>query len=151
VDKLALLKLLKSLIITLTVSGSVAYFLTFTGISFLPSFIFFTVAQFLFFYFYGEYINKKNLETIIKAETNIFKEKQKQTSTVICPCDRKIETNIPLNLNSQNFYTCPGCDKKITVFIETKTALSTEPVDINNLNLPLIYDQVEKIIKTDEN
>lgn len=150
-EKTLLLKLFKSLFITLIVSGSISYFLTYAGIYFLPSFILFTVIQFLFFYFYGEYVNKKNLSTLIEAETRIFKEKQKQSTIVVCPCDRKIETTIPINLDKQNSYICPGCDKKVSVFVETKTALSTEPVDMVDVNLPIIYDRVEKLLKTNEN
>lgn len=146
-EKGFLLRILKSIIITFSVSLILSYFITFTGIPFLPTFLVITLLQFLFFYFYGEYLKNKKMELIISAEAEITKEKLKQFTDVECPCDRKIQTNIPLNIYGKNNYVCPGCNKQVNVYIETKTALSTEPVFTNPLDSPLLTDEVEKLIK----
>ena len=149
-DKETIFRLLKSVLLTFLVSTSISYFLIFLGFSFLPSFILLTVIQFLFFYFYGEYANKKRAESFIKLQEKIVESNSKQTTTVVCPCDRRIQTTIPIDINSENKYICQGCDKQISVFIETKTALSTEPATSNPLNSPILLEQLENIINKND-
>lgn len=74
-----------------------------------------------------------------------------QSTTVTCPCDRNLQTTIPININGENSYTCQGCEKLIKVSIETKTALATTPVVSSPLDSPLFLDHVEKLLKKDGN
>lgn len=139
--------LLKSIILTLTISGIVGFFLLIFNIPFIQSFLFFTAVQFIFFYFYGNSVKNKTNKLILETELKAIEERSKQTTTVLCPCDRNIQTTIPLSINGDNSYMCPGCDKKISVFIETKTALSTTPVSTEIIEAPLFVDAVKKMIE----
>lgn len=138
--------LLKSLILTAGVAAAFSFFLLSFGINFFQSFIALIVIQFIFFYFYGEYLKRKNAKLTIEAELRLAEENSKQTTVVTCPCDRNIETVIPINLNSDNNYMCPGCNKNISVFITTKTALATTPVTVNPLEGPIFMESLDKII-----
>lgn len=144
-DRTALFKLLKSLAIVFLVSGTFSYFLLFLGANFIAAFLSITILQFLFFYFYGEFVTSKNVKLILQTEIDIAKEKSKQITQVVCPCDRKIASPVPINLNAPNSYKCPGCDKQISIFVETKTALSTQPILTDPLTTPIVLDQIKNI------
>lgn len=137
--------LFKSVLITLIVAGIGSYFLYSIGISFIPSFLLLIVFQFLFFYFLGEYKKNKVLEFQKEIENKIIEETYKQSALVTCPCDRNIQTDIPININGDNNYMCPGCNKSVSVFITTKTALATTPVTINPLETPILESFVETL------
>jgi transposase-like protein len=147
VSKDLLLRLIKSLAITVAVSSVFGIFFSYFNVPFLTSFIFFLVLQFVCFYFYGDFIKRRNSKLKLEAELKLGEEMSKQLKTVICPCDKNIETTIPISINGPNGYICQGCNKNITVFIETKTALSTIPVTVNPLDSPLIVEEVEKLLK----
>lgn len=128
-DKQLLMTLGKSLLITFAVAGIIAFFLNSLGLYFIPTFLFFILLQFLGFYFYGEHVKRKNDKTRITAQLKITEELSKQQATVTCPCDRNVETTIPIKITGENKYVCPGCTKEIKVFVSTKTALVTTPTD----------------------
>lgn len=146
-DKTLWFNLTRSVTITLLVAIIFSYFLTYMGLPFLPTCLALIILQFIVFYFIGEYVNNRKIKLLISADTEITKERLKQFTSVVCPCDRKIETDIPIKISEPNSYRCPGCDKQISVFVETKTALSTEPLFVNPLDTPLITEEVEKMIK----
>ena len=134
-----ILKILKSIFITLAVAVAISYFLTTFGIPFFNTFVLTVGLQFLFFYFYGDYIIRKNNKVRLQAELKFLEETARQQTVVVCPCDKKIETIIPIDLSqSVNKYVCAGCNKNISVFSEFKTALSTDPIDLNNVDLNIV-------------
>ncbi len=141
------LTLVKSLVITVLVAATFSYFLSFLGIPVYSSFILLVVIQFLFFYFFGEYQKNKRNNLKVQADLKLLEEINRQSTDVICPCDRNIRTHIPININGDNNYTCPGCNKNISVFITTKTALATTPVTVNPLEAPIFLDKIKDIIK----
>jgi hypothetical protein len=122
-------KIIKSITITLAVSTTFSLFLFSIGYNFLYSFLFFTLLQFIGFYFYGEYVKRKTSRLLLDLEIKQTEIKSKQQATVVCPCDRNVETTIPININGDNTYKCPGCMKNISVYITTKTALTTTPTN----------------------
>jgi hypothetical protein len=128
-DRDTIFTICKSLFITITVAAVVSFFLSSLGVYFLPSFLLVILLQFLGFYFYGEHVKRKNSKIRMQAEVKIAEELTKQQATVTCPCDRNVETTIPIKVNGENKYKCPGCTKEIKVFVVTKTALVTTPTD----------------------
>lgn len=146
-----LLTLLKSIFLTFIVAAAISYFISFFGIPFLQSFFLFIVVQFLGFYFYGQYQRNKNIKITLQKELKEIEEFNKQSTTVNCPCDRNIETTIPIDVNGDNQYMCPGCNKNISVFITTKTALATNPLSINPLESPIFLESVEQKLKEQKN
>ena len=65
-------KLLLSLFFTTVISAGISYFLTSLGIPFIKTFIFATIVQFVFFYFYNSYnqakFNKFTVERLSETE-----------------------------------------------------------------------------------
>lgn len=85
------------------------------------------------------------------AEIKAMEEISKVTTRVICPCDRGIVAEIPISLHNKNEYTCAGCSKKISVIIEPKTALATEPMDETLLDNKDFIVELEKKVKGTSN
>lgn len=136
-----LLKIAKGLAITLIVAFIISLFLTSFNFPFLYSFILFIGIQFLFFYFYGEYNLRKNSKIRLDAELKLAQERARQTTDVLCPCDRAIISPVVIDLSKPvNKYICPGCNKNISVFSEFKTALSTEPISVEEINIQMVQN-----------
>jgi len=117
-----------SLLLTFLVSTLLAWPLTFMGVWFFSGFGFFTALQFISFYFYRDYVSRKiavEEQKIIAAREAEF---SKQGADVTCPCDRQVKCFVPIVLNQRNEYTCPGCNKDISISVNLKTALITTPV-----------------------
>jgi len=146
-----LFALLKSIVITFIVAASVSYFITFFGVPFIQSFALFIVIQFLGFYFYGQYIKNKNRKIALQRELKEIEELNRQSTVVNCPCDRNIQANIPIDINGENQYICPGCNKNIAVYITTKTALATTPLSVNPLESPIFLESIEQKLKEQKN
>lgn len=121
-------KIIKSLAITSGVGLLLAWPTTFLGIPLIGGFSFFVVLQFVAFYFYNDYIQNKI--AIKEAELLLEREKElsKQGAELICPCDKRASCFVPINLNDENNYICPGCNKQVSVYINFKTAIATIPV-----------------------
>ena len=76
-----------------------------------------------------------------------MEELSKISADVVCPCDKRVVTTIPLNLKDKNEYTCQGCLKKVGVFIKTKTALITEPMDHTMLDDVNFVAEIQEIAR----
>jgi hypothetical protein len=61
-------------------------------------------------------------------EVRLAEEYSKQSLEVECPCSRKLKAQVPILLNAENRYKCPGCDKDIKVIISAETVLVTTPL-----------------------
>ncbi len=143
-------KLLVSFAITITVSIVFALFLLNFDFNFLYSFLFSTLLQIIGFYFYGEYAKFQNNRLAIQSELKALEELTKITTDVVCPCDRRLITTLPVMFHKKNEYICNGCNKKISVLLEAKTALATEPIDTSSLDdAQFMLDLREKLKKDD--
>lgn len=130
-----------SICLTLLVGCLLSWPFTFLGINFFSGLAFFVALQFVGFYFYRDYIDRK---MALKAEQLIIMreaELSKQGAEVVCPCDRQIRSFVPIMLNERNDYVCPGCNKDINVSVKLKTYLTTIPV------VDTVEDIVNKINK----
>lgn len=140
-------KLLYSFIITCLVSVVFSLFLLNFGFNFIYSSIFFILLQYLLFFFYGEYIRLRDNKLAILAEIKAMEEISKITTKVVCPCDRALVKELPISLHKKNEYICDGCNKKISVILEQKTALATEPMNDTLLDDKTFIREVEEKIK----
>lgn len=120
-------KLLISLAITLGISSGTSYFLTSFDIEFFKSFIFITVIQFIFFYFYNTYnqskLNKFAIEQLSETEMQF---EQSGTDVVCANC--KKEVFAPIELPEPNNFTCPHCGSENSIYLNIETAVTTRPV-----------------------
>jgi hypothetical protein len=142
-------KICKSLFLTISISILFGLFFFNVGYNFYISSIFFFIIQIIGFYFYGDYIKRKTAFQEAELQLKMNAELKKISADVTCPCDKKVQMTIPINMNEDNFYTCSQCNKKVTVLVETKTALRTDPIDVNGdiLAHPVIIKEVEERIK----
>jgi hypothetical protein len=76
------------------------------------------------------YIELKNK----KLENERIKEFSLQGLEVTCPCSLKKVEFVPVILNTNNAYKCDHCQKNISVYVTSETALMTET--IANVTLP---------------
>lgn len=121
-------RLVVSLVTTIAIAGIGAWPLTYIGINFFSALIALTTLQFIGFYFYHEYIDRK---TALQEQALLLAreaELSKQGAEVICPCDRGVKSFVPIILNERNEYTCPGCKKDVNVLVNLKTVLVTTPI-----------------------
>jgi hypothetical protein len=133
-------KILYSFIVTLSISILGALFLLNFGFNFWVTSIFFFILQMIGFYFYGEHVKRKNAEIQAQLELEAAIQLKKITADVVCPCDKKVETTIPIDMNGDNSYICSQCDKKIKVIVTTKTFLKTDPISQD----PLLDENILK-------
>lgn len=140
-------KLLYSLAITICVSILGGLFCLNFGFNFWITSAFFFILQFIGFYFYGEHVKRRN--AIIEAEFEMIaaSELAKITADVVCPCDKKVQTTIPIQMNIDNSYTCSQCSKRIGVILNVKTVLKTEPLQQDPLVNPIVAKNVEEALK----
>lgn len=108
-----------------------------------------TLLQFLGFFFYGEYIRLRDNRIALMAEITAIEQISKISTKVICPCDRRIKSIQPIDINGENTYICDGCDKKIGILIEPKTVLVTEPIEQTLLDDPDFIRKLKTNTKND--
>jgi hypothetical protein len=140
-------KILYSFGLTSLVSILGGLFFMNVGFLFLPTFLFFFIAQLIGFYFYGEHVKRKNAYMQAQLELAAAAELAKITTDVVCPCDKKVQTTIAVEMNSDNSYICSQCEKKISVVLEAKTFLKTDPLQEDPLKNPVILENMKEALK----
>lgn len=140
-------KLLYSLFLTVTISVLGGLFFLNFQFNFWATTVFFFVLQIIGFYFYGEHVKRKNATIEAQLELLAAAELKKITADVVCPCDKKVQSTIPIEMNSDNSYICGQCNKRISVLLEVKTALKTDPIILDPLKSPEIINTVEEALK----
>jgi hypothetical protein len=99
------------------------------------------VFQFTGFYVYSTFLRIYTGLQIKKIENEMLKELSFQGLEVECPCFKKAVEFVPIRLNTNNYYKCSQCKKKISVLIGAETAVATEAIEnpsviLNNLRIP---------------
>lgn len=140
-------KLLYSFAITFTVSVLGGLFFLSFGLNFWITSVFFFLLQLIVFYFYGEYVKRKNSFYKAQLELEAAIQLSKITANVTCPCDKKIKSEIQIDVNGDNTYQCGECYKKIGVLVETKTVLKTDPITHDPLTHPEVLNTFEEALK----
>lgn len=121
-------RLFTSLIALSSTSLLIAFFLTSFGVKLWAGFI---IAVFSQIVIYNVYITLLNSYIVLKnkqLENERIKEFSYQGLEVSCPCSKKHRDFVPIRLNEVNMYRCGECDKSVSVYINTETALQTEPI-----------------------
>jgi len=78
-----------------------------------------------------------------------IKEYSKQGLEVTCPCYKQNKVFIPIKLNGNNDYKCLDCNKNVSVNLDVKTFLATEPLDGEATDAALLM-AIEKIKQSPE-
>jgi len=129
-----LLTQLTVLVVTAILFG---FILKHFGINLLAGVLFGVIIQFGIYYAFtttlNVYIELRNK----KLENERIKEFSLQGLEVTCPCTLKKTEFIPIVLNTNNSYKCDHCQKNISVYISTETALMTETIASVTLPAPV--------------
>lgn len=98
------------------------------GVSLLIGILAGVVIQFGLYYAFitalGAYVELKNKQ----LENERIREFSLQGLEVTCPCSLKKTEFVPIILNTNNTYKCDHCQKNISVYITTETALMTDTI-----------------------
>lgn len=140
-------KLLYSLFLTTVISVLGGLFFLNFQFNFWATTVFFFVLQIVGFYFYGEHVKRKNAAIQAQLELLAISELKKITADVVCPCDKKVQSTIPIEMDSDNSYICGQCSKRISVLLQVKTALKTDPILEDPLKNPKLLNTVEEALK----
>jgi len=140
-------RIISSLLITSTISFLGALFLLNFGFNFIVSLFFIFILQFVVFYFYGEHVKRKNAYIEAELELQAASELRKITADVVCPCDQKVQTTIPVEMNRENSYVCGQCNKRVGILIDLKTVLKTDPIIDDPLKNSEILKNVNEALK----
>jgi len=79
------------------------------------------------------YVELKNKQ----LENERIKEFSLQGLDVTCPCSLKKTEFVPIILNTNNTYKCDHCQKNVSVYIATETALMTDTIASVTLPAPV--------------
>jgi DNA-directed RNA polymerase subunit RPC12/RpoP len=140
-------KILYSFGLTILVSVLGGLFCMNFGFNFWITSSFLFLLQVVGFYFYGEYVKRNNAHIEAQLELEAIAELRRITADVVCPCDKKVQTTIPLDMSTDNSYICAQCSKKVGVIVDIKTVLKTEPMQEDPLKNPQILKNVEEVLK----
>jgi hypothetical protein len=129
-----MIRLVLSIATLCIVSSALALPLSNNWLNFLSYFFSFTVVQIIGYNIYQKWIELK----IEKLQNERIKEYSKQGLEIKCPCPKEKEMFVPIELNSDNYFKCAQCDKKISVQITAKSFLETQMVDLDTADAALV-------------
>jgi hypothetical protein len=139
------MNVIKSLLILLTVSCSISLIFSKDFVSGVKYFFAISLIQIILYQIYIKIIHLY----VENIKLQKIKEYSKQGVEVVCPCYRENKVFIPIKLDSNNDYTCMECKKNVSVNIEVKTFLATEPLDGEATDAALLM-AIEKIKQSPE-
>lgn len=115
--------ILKSILLTISVSTIFAFFID----PFWKTFTITTVIQFVVFYFFNTAYQGYIIQKAIKLNTQFEKEKAVNLVTLACPSCNHNQT-IEMNLTSFKIYKCEKCDVEIKAEPNVKNYITTDPI-----------------------
>jgi len=133
--------ILRPLIILITISTSIALFLSESFLSFVKVFLASCIFQVLVYDIYKKIV----LFFAEKIKNDRIKIYSKQGLDVKCPCYLEKPMFVPIELNSENVVKCLECQKQISIEIIPKTFLKTEMINLDNADAAIseIYNKVK--------
>jgi uncharacterized membrane protein len=126
--------IIRSVLLTLSVSALFGIVLMFFGISFVATFIIATITQFIIFFILGSIIEFLNEIKMKEINAMRLAELSKQLVEVECPCYKKHRDTVPVVVNGDNNYKCTECNKLNKVIVVAETAHTTEIAQTNAEN-----------------
>ena len=126
--------MLRSIIITVSVSLGIAIFLTNFNIVFWTSVIFVTVLQVVVWNIFTYHNNTKIVAEARQLDEKFIEEMAKQQAELPCSYCNTINT-ADIRLDEDNDFKCSSCNKTNAVYVEIETAQKTEPVSGELVNI----------------
>ena len=139
------MNVIKSLLILFSISSSISLFFSKDFIEGIKYFLAISLIQIIFYQIYLKILSLY----IQRIKLDKLKEYSKQGVEVSCPCYRENKVFIPIRLNGNNDYKCLECNKNVSVNVDIKTFLATEPLDGEATDAALLM-AIEKIKQSPE-
>ena len=136
---------IKSLLILFSISSSVSLFFSKDFTEGIKYFLAISLIQIILYQIYLKIVSLY----IERIKLDKIKEYSKQGVEVSCPCYRENKVFIPIRLNANNDYKCLECNKNVSVNVDIKTFLATEPLDGEATDAALLM-AIEKIKQSPE-
>ena len=122
-----MLSIARSLLVLITLSTCAAFIFSNDAWGFARVFAIASIIQVVLYNIYRQVV----VLFAEKLANDRISEYTKQGVEVTCPCSRAIKNLIPIQLNTDNSYKCLDCARNVTVNVEVKTFLETQPVDLD--------------------
>lgn len=117
--------MLRSAVITLAIAALIALCFSNFWLAFPIAIVCQIIAYNTFMYVYNAWILLEN-KKLENERLSIYNE---QSVEVTCPCQERVPAQVPIDLNGENSYQCPKCDRSCAILLEYETVLKTTPVD----------------------
>lgn len=121
------MSIVRSLLVLITLSLCVAFAFSNDAWGFARVFAIASIIQVVLYNIYRQVV-ALFAEKLVNDRISEF---SKQGVEVTCPCSRAIKNLIPVQLNTDNSYKCLDCSRNVTVNVEVKTFLETQPVNLD--------------------
>lgn len=122
-----MMSIVRSLLVLITLSLCVAFAFSNDAWGFVRVFAIASIVQVVLYNIYRQVV-ALFAEKLVNDRISEF---SKQGVEVTCPCSRAIKNLIPVQLNTDNSYKCLDCSRNVTVNVEVKTFLETQPVNLD--------------------
>jgi hypothetical protein len=120
--------IIKSLTVLIIISSFIAGCCNLLGAPFWPAFGLAVISQILIFNLFRIWFEARSTIIIENIKNKRIEEYSKQGLNCICPDENCAHVSfVPIQLNTDNIYTCLKCNKQSRVYIGNKTFLLTEP------------------------
>jgi hypothetical protein len=139
------MNVLKSLLILFSISCSISLLFSKNIIDYIKYFLSISLIQIILYQIYLKIVSI----FIEKIKLDKIKEYSKQGMEVSCPCYKANKVFIPIRLNGNNDFKCLECNKNVSVTVDVKTFLATEPLDGDATDAALLM-AIEKIKQSPE-
>lgn len=127
-----ILGILRSVAITLCVSGVGGLICWSLGYNFIKVFVLITAIQFAGFWLFNSIMQHIKQVQMTKLENERIAEYTKQSVTAECAyC--KTPNLIPLRMNTSNDFDCTNCGKQNAVYIGVTVTQKTNPMNVDSL------------------
>jgi hypothetical protein len=122
-----MMTIVRSMLVLITLSSCAAFAFSSDAWGFARVFTIAAIVQIVLYNVYRQIV----VLFAEKLANDRISEYTKQGVEVTCPCSRAIKNLIPIQLNTDNSYKCLDCARNVTVNVEVKTFLETQPVDLD--------------------
>ena len=122
--------ILKSILILSSVSAAIGGLLYLLGLAFWPVFGLAVLFQIFVYNLFMIWVKQQSVVQFEKLHNERIKEFNSMGLDSVCPDEnRGHKAFVPIKLDQENVYECPGCKKMVKVLIGAKSFLTTTPLE----------------------
>lgn len=139
------LSILRSLLITFSISSVIAYAAVLASYNFWLFFACSTAIQFVFHWSLGYVMSILTLLRNKQLENQRIAEFSKQSVNVNCAYCRHANT-VPVRFEDYNDFTCENCEKSNAIYVNLTVTQKTTPLNLKPVSINTVDDQEQVVI-----